>query len=575
MSRPYNPYKNKSKNKKRWPLKNSRFTPKITKRFKNKKIARLFSKMSFFGRHLERGKDHFLKKFMWFFTHKKLVYIGKNESEKTSHHINKEHWISMKYLCTSFKDLKTALPKKKKKLRFFVKECIRDYTETFHKEDNWRHRVRFLRQRQNAKISKFFFQPWKKVLVFPNRRQHWLNTTYSRYQNLRLKDRLDFFRTYIGQMITSSYWRKLSRGEKHYIPPAKKYFHFRFSHTKGWWYENLIQKKPSPRSAKRFFLDRPKTAFQIHWTQQKLEPWKNILLFKRALYSGFGEDYRKENKFQIVNIKEYLRTKNPRRQKRNRLYARANFLLNNFRQRYRIRADKFMRIKQVASKILYPFYGHLRDRQVKKIVKKSKRIKAKNLSSQEILLSHFESRLDVVVYRLNLAPSILWARRLITAGLVFVTPAQSCSVWEGLYYGLKKLSFPLKLRDPKNLYTKTCWTYTQENWIALKFLGQPKRKISYLLQPGDLVQCAAGTNLNHFKTQAGLYRKPIPAHLLLKQKKNYSWHWHLQRFKKQTFKSWRQDSETVLAAVFLNFPQYRDLDSKDRIQESFVRWAML
>jgi ribosomal protein S4 len=151
-----------------------------------------------------------------------------------------------------------------------------------------------------------------------------------------------------------------------------------------------------------------------------------------------------------------LRTKNPRRQKRNRLYARANFLLNNFRQRYRIRADKFMRIKQVASKILYPFYGHLRDRQVKKIVKKSKRIKAKNLSSQEILLSHFESRLDVVVYRLNLAPSILWARRLITAGLVFVTPAQSCSVWEGLYYGLKKLSFPLKLRDPKNLYTKTC-----------------------------------------------------------------------------------------------------------------------
>lgn len=143
------------------------------------------------------------------------------------------------------------------------------------------------------------------------------------------------------------------------------------------------------------------------------------------MYSGFGEDYRKENQFQVLKIKNYLRSKNPRQEKRNRLYTRANFLLNNFRQRSRIRADKLARIKQVASKILRPFYGHLRPQQIKQIVKKSKNTKSTVLSCNEVILSHFENRLDVVVYRLNLAPSILWARRLIKAGLVFVTPESS------------------------------------------------------------------------------------------------------------------------------------------------------
>jgi hypothetical protein len=289
------------------------------------------------------------------------------------------------------------------------------------------------------------------------KRQHWLKTTYNRYQNLRFSDRIDFFRTYLGQIISKFYSKQANWHLRYHIPLGQTYFKFRFSHTKGWWYENLVQKKQNPRSAKRFLLERPKTAFQIHWTQQKQEPWKNSLLFKRALYSGFGEDYRKENKFSPVKIKDYLRSKNPRREKRNRLYIRANFLLNNFRQRYRIRADKFMRIKQVVSKIVNPFYGHLRPQQIQSLLKKGKKIKTNSLGFHELILSRFENRLDVVVFRLNLAPSILWARRLIKAGLIFVTPANSDFLWESMYRGLKKLSFPLKLRDPKSLYTKTYW----------------------------------------------------------------------------------------------------------------------
>jgi ribosomal protein S4 len=130
-------------------------------------------------------------------------------------------------------------------------------------------------------------------------------------------------------------------------------------------------------------------------------------LFKRAIYSGFGEDLRKENKFQSIKIKPYLRRKNPRYEKRNRIYHKVTLLLANRRQKFRIKADKTARIKQVTSKVLFPFYGNLRLNQRQQIIKKSRLIKSKKLSSNELILLHFESRLDVVIYRLNLAPTIL------------------------------------------------------------------------------------------------------------------------------------------------------------------------
>ena len=86
-----------------------------------------------------------------------------------------------------------------------------------------------------------------------------------------------------------------------------------------------------------------------------------------------------------------------------------------------MRADKSARIKQLINKIIQPFYGHLTRKQMIHIRKKSKAIKSPFLSSNEVMLNHLENRLDVVVYRLNLAPSILWARRLISSGAIFVT----------------------------------------------------------------------------------------------------------------------------------------------------------
>jgi hypothetical protein len=550
----------------------------LTKEIKRRKKASLFKKSFSYPSSLQQIKTlHSLcdNKFVWYFTYKNLSLWRDKNGEG-------DDFFSITYLKTSaskFNRMRVSKIRFRNSSKKYIKAYIKAYIETFHKNDWKRTAMGFLKETHAGKLSPIFFQPWKKMLIRPTQRQRWLTTTYGGYQKLRFKDRIDFFRTYLGQMLGNAYWKKpgdvlkINKLTKSFV--TQTYFKYSLSHKLSWWYENLVQKRQTPLSAKRFLLDRPKTAFQAHWTQQKLEPWKDALLFKRALYAGFGEDYRKENKFQLLKLKNYLRRKNPRQEKRNRLYTRVNVLLNNFRQRSRIRADKVARIQQVTSKILRPFYGHLRSRQIKNIVKKSKKITSKILGCNEIILNHFENRLDVVVYRINLAPSILWARRLVKAGLVFVTPQNSSFLWDSMYHGLKKLAFPLQLRDPKSLYAKTYWPYAQQNWVEFKFLGQPKRKVSYLLQPGDLVQCAAGTYLNHFKTKSWLCRKPIPKHLLTQQKKNYVWHWPTQQLKHQSFKNWEQNYSSLYAAVFLHAPQYRDLNSKDRVKESFLRWAML
>jgi ribosomal protein S4 len=125
------------------------------------------------------------------------------------------------------------------------------------------------------------------------------------------------------------------------------------------------------------------------------------------VYAGFGRRFRKENKFRRLKIKPYLRRKNPRSEKRNQLYKRSSLLLANFRQRRRVQAKKAARIKEIVSKIIGPFYGNLRKKQMRFLRTQSKRLKSKILTSNETLLSHLENRLDVVIYRLNLAPTIL------------------------------------------------------------------------------------------------------------------------------------------------------------------------
>jgi ribosomal protein S4 len=496
--------------------------------------------------------------------------------------------------------------------------------------------MRALRHMVKSKLPKLFFEPWKKTKLIWTEKQKWLHVTYNKYRRLRLKDRIDFFRTNVGKLLletelashvypqsnlcwlsrrqfqtkltkklilltTKFKQKKLQKQESlfgikeklnlerierashfHYlriyfrskIPVKRNHNYLMSMHRRNWWYENLIQKRKKPPSVKRFLLDRPKTAFQSYWKQQKREPWKDSLLFKRALYSGFGEIMRKENKFRPLKMRFYLRHKNPRYEKRNRLYQRNTKLLANFRQRNRIRADKAARIKQIAGKILRPFYGHLGFKQMSTLVKKSRRIKSKRISRNEIILNHLENRLDVVVYRLNFAPSILWARRLIWGGSIFVTNLKKTYFWDLMYSSLKKFAFPLKLRDPKKLYSQTLWK-PHRHLAQYKFLGEPNKKISYLVQPEDIIQCGGGALINNFQSDSILLQKPIPSHLLTLSKDEIFWYMRFQQFKRHSWKEWEQVTDTMKSAVFLHPVKFEDLGPHDRVQESFFRWAIL
>jgi small subunit ribosomal protein S4 len=85
------------------------------------------------------------------------------------------------------------------------------------------------------------------------------------------------------------------------------------------------------------------------------------------------------------------------------------------------------RRKNIWSKIILPFYGNITQKQFRNIKNKIQRKKSESLSREDLLINKFENRLDVVVYRLNLAPNIFWARELIKNGVIFVTAIDKTS----------------------------------------------------------------------------------------------------------------------------------------------------
>ena len=485
-------------------------------------------------------------------------------------------------------------------------------------------RFSFLNQKlEKAKLSPFFFKPWMKgQKFFLTARQKHLKDIYHRSNNhLALKERKDFFKTSFGEILKSAYlhspdvkglWvssrillpykmkKKRKKGlsfslnkkgrkkrKKNQIYLKKVPWFLVKSHKKqyqslinplqkGWLYETLFRKNQS-RHAKYFELDRPQTAFQNHFKQQKKEPWLDPLIFKRWAYFGLMERNRKELlvTHHTLKFKEYLRKRNPRFQKRNKLYWWRRKLLFQFYHNNRIKKKKAQRIKQVLGKIYLPFYGNLKKKQFTSILKKSKKKKSQLLNRNEKILSSLENRLDVVVYRLNLAPNILWARRLIQEGSIFVSNMFSFQNWILMYSQIKHFAFPLKLRDPKSLYKTKNWL-PNKHLSKFKFLLKPIKKIHYLVQPGDLIQSAKSLKINKIKNNTRLLKKPIHNNFYtIKKIQKYSWSHPTKSPKAFSFFKWKEPVKHITASLFLFDARFTDLKRNDRARELFFRWITL
>jgi ribosomal protein S4 len=299
------------------------------------------------------------------------------------------------------------------------------------------------------------------------------------------------------------------------------------------------------------------------WMSKKINPWLDSLVFKRDLYTGSTQRFNKYTNLKYISWRNYLRYKNPRREKKNRLYNRYLFLLPSQKTSV-IQLNKKARIKKIVSKLILPLYGHLNEKQFNKIVKKNRYIKSSTQNKLDSLFSKFEMRLDVVVFRLNLAPNIMWARRMIQSGNVFVSSRENSKIFDGIQ-GLKKNSFPLKLRDPKNLYIGNRFKYfakKYKNFIA------PVKNPNYVLNIGDMVQCSKMSLMQGMsKTNKYLFKKPVPKHLLSLSSGKVKWNKYKILFKK--------NKENSIAAVMLFKPNFDDISYRDRSNENFFKWMVL
>jgi hypothetical protein len=142
-----------------------------------------------------------------------------------------------------------------------------------------------------------------------------------------------------------------------------------------------------------------------------------------------------------------------------------------------------------------------------------------------------------------------------------------------VYAPLKKFIYPLKLRDPMNLYKKTMWAPFQKS-AKIQFLLEPLKKIDYLVKPGEIIQCAPGALLNKFKTNSILWKKPIPKHFLTfsdMTETEKSWQY---RKNKISAKATTENNQTIMATL-LFAPSYQNLLKSDRVNREFMHWMTL
>jgi ribosomal protein S4 len=339
----------------------------------------------------------------------------------------------------------------------------------------------------------------------------------------------------------------------------------------GWYYNNLGQRRLLRypyhiQTTKRA----PYRLFSQFWINYKQRPWLDFVQSKRRVYTGFLTHSRKEQKWtRKFTWLPYLRDKLPWRQKKNLLYKRHHFLVGDLERRGVTLRRKFARVQQILRKIILPFYGQRKQKNLTRL----KRFRKKSLiwSREDFIFSTLERRLDVMVYRLNLAPTIFWARSLIESGFISIISSQGSH----LIAPLKKVIYPLPLRDPNSLYKKTLWKPFRR-LTKREFFVQPITQIKKLVSPGDIIQCTPSALFFHqFKIQQYLWQKVLPQNIL--SLSNLSNFFEISQIESGAHKQKVSNlsnpyiSNTILASMIFP-PTVKDYRQNDRTYSKFLQW---
>lgn len=440
-------------------------------------------------------------------------------------------------------------------------------------------------------------RPWEISIPYTKTRNTWLDNAYGQYKTLSKKKSLNFLNTLFGRILLNSYektynnmphlkttyqqrldyYKLVTAKYSFYAPWQKEIFKLYQNLAHSWYYDNLRNQikesgQINTNPNKTNFL---KKLYQLYWIRDSKEPWLSPLIFKRGLISSMLEIKRKANKENSQEMKIYARLKNPLQTKRFRLYQRYEKLVYNAWVQGRSKPKKIARTYQIMTKIVSSFYGQLKQKQLKKIWSRTRKKKSRLESHGDNFFATFERRLDVLVYRLNFAPTILWARRLIWEGAIFVNDVEEIKNWSRMYHNFKIYTYPLKLRDPKQLYCINYWNPVK--WYSKsKFFLNPIFKENYIVQPSELIQYNPGANNNIFKMHPFLFQRGIKKNILTSTSSSEYWRWKTRS--KLDLQIGKQAQEIIQPNIaYLTFnPRHRDLDNNyDRIKEYFLNWVVL
>ena len=344
------------------------------------------------------------------------------------------------------------------------------------------------------------------------------------------------------------------------------------------------------------YIHNNQTNFEDLTINKQKFPWWEPLIFTKQTYknrvSWRGKQFWFHKPFLLYTFKFYYRYKKPWEEKKKSLYKNFSYLVFNMHDNNVLEKPK--RVKQLLNKIVLPFYGHIKPKQLHAIYKRSHFVKSKAITSSNLFLNKLETRIDVLVYRLNLAPNIIWARRLIRAGLIFLQQKESKKYIKDCFQ--KKHRYPVKLNNLFDLYPPS---FNDARIKKFYFKSQPILNINFRAKPGDIIQCHPFSLYQKWNIRPDLLNKPIPNYLLTRTKKdlNTEWnHWYhylinnkkylllYNAKKKNRWKKnknfapyrfeWGNDLCKETTSFFLFNPQRKDFYVNDRNSSLFLNWAV-
>jgi ribosomal protein S4 len=278
-----------------------------------------------------------------------------------------------------------------------------------------------------------------------------------------------FTRTDIAYNKTE-YFYKFQIVDKFFVKYATTAFSFwrNSEWRKNTWFEALVY----PRS-KSFFLNRK---------------------FPGSLYS---HKYKPHWMFHTAP-RIYRRIKKPLDYKHNKLYFLFKKMFFSF-YRPAIKLNKMRRIKHILKSFFLPFYGHRTLKQVKNIMKTQRFKKTLIQSTIGYLVRMFEQRLDVMLYKCNLAPTILVSRQLISSRCIFINgieqfnPARIVQPYEFTEISSRLNRFAQNISARKKSLERFSWRIRAQ--YDLKLAKKPIVK-SILQTPNNKIQVQINA-LNH------------------------------------------------------------------------------